>query len=193
MKTKEINNFSNAKVGDLVTDIVFGVGVIKNIDDGSNYPIKVNFNKTLVLYTTNGRHYVEEIRPRLYKGHLNLSISVESIDPFAELKKAYAEGKEIEVNDNYYGWVTIKSPNWDCDIKKYRIKPEKKYQPYTSLNLDLIGKTIKGNNSYYLIVSAFVNDSIIKYWFGTNINTAEHLFENYTFLDGTPIGELTND
>jgi hypothetical protein len=44
-------------------------------------------------------------------------------DPFAELKKAHAEGKTIQTLD-MHRWTDVVSPKWSVDPKFYRIKPE---------------------------------------------------------------------
>lgn len=44
----------------------------------------------------------------------------------AELIKAWADGAEIEVKTNMFGWATIDSPTWAGDAE-YRIKPKPKH------------------------------------------------------------------
>ena len=45
-------------------------------------------------------------------------------DPYAELKKAHADGKVIQVNHVADGWITCTKPNWLSDVDAYRVKPE---------------------------------------------------------------------
>lgn len=48
--------------------------------------------------------------------------------------QAYAEGKEIEIFDKTTKmWKTAMLPHFDCDPKKYRIKPEVKYRPFANV------------------------------------------------------------
>jgi uncharacterized protein YodC (DUF2158 family) len=50
-------------------------------------------------------------------------------DPYAELKKAHAEGKVIEFNPgDSHGW-RIQRLNWTAPVKCYRIKPEPTPEP----------------------------------------------------------------
>jgi len=47
----------------------------------------------------------------------------EQPDPYAELKKAHAEGKKIELFDGCE-WNDAVSPSWVCTPERYRIKPD---------------------------------------------------------------------
>lgn len=64
-------------------------------------------------------------------------------DPYAELKKAYAEGKTIQIFDLTNTWVDLKHvPKWKSSVDKYRIKPE--IDPYAELKKAYDeGKTIE--------------------------------------------------
>jgi len=62
----------------------------------------------------------------------------EEKDPYAELKKAYAEGKVIQMNfgtTKHPDWVDWVNPDWTNPITLYRIKPEseEKDDPYAEL------------------------------------------------------------
>lgn len=48
-------------------------------------------------------------------------------DPYAELKKAHAEGNKMEYFDGAH-WNPIDSPSWICSPNHYRIKPESTFQ-----------------------------------------------------------------
>jgi len=65
------NYFSNARVGDEVTDIVKGeCGIISSIYLDSNYPIEVEYGGRKVLYTINGKMWENDRFQRLfYKGY----------------------------------------------------------------------------------------------------------------------------
>lgn len=45
-------------------------------------------------------------------------------DLYAELKKAYAEGKTIQFKCDGNTWMDWPRPAWDCEPEAYRIKPE---------------------------------------------------------------------
>ena len=48
----------------------------------------------------------------------------EKPDPYAELKKAHAEGKVIQVRGALKHWYDIPEPQWNSPIERYRIKPD---------------------------------------------------------------------
>jgi hypothetical protein len=49
-------------------------------------------------------------------------------DPYAELKKAHAEGKVIQFVDDGDIWRDIDKPNWKLPVRDYRIKPTPPFQ-----------------------------------------------------------------
>jgi len=73
-----LNDFSNAKVGDLVTSIIYGKGIIVTIHDlkTSIYPICVNFTdkEKSTTYSICGRETEDDNIPTLYKGHIDFKI-----------------------------------------------------------------------------------------------------------------------
>ncbi|MDO5577041.1 MAG: hypothetical protein Q4F84_08175, partial [Fibrobacter sp.] len=77
-------------------------------------------------------------------GNLEHTNFISKTDPYAELKKAYAEGKKIQYLDNETReWTDVvgkpnfipRNSSWYIFIPKkpeeYRIKPEPKYRPWT--------------------------------------------------------------
>ena len=60
-------------------------------------------------------------------------------DPYAELKKAHAEGKTIQILTLTDEWVDCE-PYWDSDVKCYRVKPEPKTRRMTNKELAKIGE-----------------------------------------------------
>jgi len=69
-----INDFSDAKVGDLVTSIIYGKGKIIEIS-GDTYPIHVSFEiDNGSEYSVDGKELIIEIIPTLYKGHIDFKI-----------------------------------------------------------------------------------------------------------------------
>ena len=123
-----------------------------------------------------------------------------------EIMQAYEDGKAIEVS--CYGhneWEDTYDPSWDWRTFNYRVKPEEKYIPYENTaemvkdyckrtdNI-LIGSSIpiiwirdKNNKGAYLI-SAFYEKgvSLFNGQFGADL---EELFNNYAYIDGSPIGK----
>lgn len=83
-------------------------------------------------------------------------------------------------------WVDLhnKVVTWEED-SEYRFKPELEYVPFAFEDYELFfGKTIKSKDGsrIAMITSVSNNDS--------SPTQLEHLFDTYTFLDGTPFGKL---
>ena len=71
-------DFSNAKVGDKVFDILFGYGIIKSNDEWSSYPIQVQFDDYFETYLIDGRTREESIFPSLYYNKFEIKIPEEA-------------------------------------------------------------------------------------------------------------------
>lgn len=127
----------------------------------------------------------------------------ESRKKFAEVIKAWEDGKQIQFrrlrsND----WLNVSMPIWDLSVE-YRVKPEKKYRPYESpaeMIVDFIDRFKvncpsycepliwvkgKGTDNRYLVFAFCEN--------GIEFNDDEPLgfeplFDCYTYLDGSPVG-----
>lgn len=73
------HDFSNAKVGDLVTSLMYGHGVIETIDLNSPYPIFVKFYKDnggMYDYKGHDIHgFYDRLHfsPTLFKGHIDIN------------------------------------------------------------------------------------------------------------------------
>lgn len=126
-------------------------------------------------------------------------------DPNYEAKKAFNEGKKIQVETTTGEWVdiTAKEPVW-TEYVKYRVKPEavKKYRPYESsaemvkdfvnrfkvkypsYAKPLIWVGLKQRDCWFLITGIFSYSVKID---GT-LCMLENLFNSYTYLDGSPVG-----
>lgn len=117
--------------------------------------------------------------------------------------QAYAEGKTIQykVGDN---WKDITSKDWGYNpYCTYRIKPEKTYRPFKDVeecwqemqNHKPFGWLKHKKEEFFLAhietIDKFSDDNAIK---GANLfidgcwDDSETIFNNYTFLDGTPFG-----
>ena len=113
--------------------------------------------------------------------------------------QAYAEGKEIEIFDKTTKmWKTAMLPHFDCDSKKYRIKPESKHRPFKDaeecwtemLKHQPFGWLISQNGEVNSLIISIDNEGLV---IGDRNNgvmgfvTATDLFK-IKFADGTPFG-----
>ena len=124
----------------------------------------------------------------------------EELKEAAKVMEAYANGKEIQCNDNYLGngeWVTTDGPSFNWEKYAYRIKPEGEYRPFKSQD-ECFDEMMKHqpfgwfrstyNKSLFNIVG--INDNVIKI---TNTlykskETYDSAFICLEFVDGTPFG-----
>ena len=80
MKT-ETHDFTDAKVGDKVTCITYGIGTIINNRNSDAYPLIVMFaDKGKDVYTLDGRVMLDA-KPTLYHGHVEFTITTKPIRP----------------------------------------------------------------------------------------------------------------
>jgi len=109
---KETHDFSNAKVGDKVTCLVFGRGIISDIRHCDEYAITVKFNNDVYRrYATDGRYLLEH-NQCLYHGHVDFKIETTQVC-------SYKEGEWIAVSYGLnYDWfiVQFKSMSSDGDV-----------------------------------------------------------------------------
>ena len=116
--------------------------------------------------------------------------------------QAYAEGKVIECrtkpsaieDENVPNeWVETKEIGFWCDIE-YRIKPEPKYRPFANteecwtemLKHQPFGWVKDRNGSKFIIENVDSRGFVEVYDEGTC--SLNDVFENRTFVDGTPFG-----
>ena len=71
-KINPINDFSNAKIGDPVTSIRYGKGVIE--EDHQKDMIRIRFDTKLIVYYRDGLYNRTDVVPELYKGHGHFNI-----------------------------------------------------------------------------------------------------------------------
>lgn len=114
--------------------------------------------------------------------------------------KAFSEGKEIE--GLYKGtkspWFKIKDMNFNEGII-FRIKPEVKYRPFKNaeecwqemLKHQPFGWVKDGNGSAFVIEKVDSRSFVEVYDEGTC--TFKEVFEDFTFVDGTPFGVKTEE
>lgn len=71
------HDFSDAKVGDLVTSLRYGYGVIIKVSKSLTYPIIVQFikdyNTDIESCNYSGLEYEKDFAPTLFKGHIDIN------------------------------------------------------------------------------------------------------------------------
>ena len=71
-------DFSNAKVGDKVFDILYWDGEICDIDN-SQYPLCIKFENNIILwFQSNGKKYLDHLMPTLYHNKFDIQIPEEA-------------------------------------------------------------------------------------------------------------------
>lgn len=119
-----------------------------------------------------------------------------------KVMQAFVDGKDVEVL-NTDNWELVSNPSWSPNTK-YRIKPESSYRPFDNAK-ECIEEMKKHEPFGWVKSKPDVGDYCspiidIRYgsafnfiklrgsWMNTNI-----VFENYTFLDGSPFGVKVED
>lgn len=111
--------------------------------------------------------------------------------------QAFAEGKTIQVFNLYKErWEDINNPSWDAD--RYRIKPEPKYRPFK--DADECWEEMQKHRPFgwikpnigkeHYAITIVQHGEYINIKFNESFYTFQHIFERYTFVDGTPFGKL---
>ena len=110
----------------------------------------------------------------------------------ADLIIAWANGAIIQFKSRHGVWGNVlqNKPSWSIDTE-YRIKEEPQYVPFKKGDAySLVGKIVKRKTSAIVnLISAADESSIFcgKTWYNL-----EELFEQFTFADGSPCGELSS-
>lgn len=110
-------------------------------------------------------------------------------DPFMELKKAYAMGEDIQCRHKTIIdiWQDTDMPAWN-ESYEYRIKPKTKYVPFTFEDAELFMNRIliaKDKSRYGVIT--YAKDEVVV--IGRSSRSYKWLFDEFTFLDGSPCGK----
>lgn len=117
---------------------------------------------------------------------------------FLPIITALAEGKTIQVLNDYSVWVNITNPEFNRSASRYRIKPEPKYVPYSNKK-ELLKDSIKHggyvkhrfNNCFYFIESIY--DNVIEIPHKGNVSYQD-FFNEYTWADDdSPCGILMSE
>lgn len=119
----------------------------------------------------------------------------EEAGKLAVIANAYADGKKIEIWDSLKSqWVLDSDPSFAFFSNQYRVKPDPKYRPFKDaeecwqemLKHQPFGWLV--NLKYkYRVASRHVADNTITLSNGSSHKFSE-VFEEYTFVDGTPFG-----
>ena len=119
-----------------------------------------------------------------------------------KVMQAFVDGKDVEVL-NTDKWELVSNPSWSPNTK-YRIKPESKYRPFESAQ-ECIEELKKHEPFGWVKSKPDVGDycsPIIDIRYGSAFNfiklrgswlNINIVFENYTFLDGSPFGVKVED
>ena len=118
------------------------------------------------------------------------------------IMQAYADGKTIEMLCYNNEWKKVDEPSFKVDPKYYRIKPELKYRPFKTkeecwsemLKHQPFGWVIGGKDyeNFYHIEYVYscnpYNYHRVKLSQNDMSFNYEHMFRDFTFIDGSPFG-----
>ena len=118
------------------------------------------------------------------------------------IMQAYADGKTIEMLCYNDEWKKVDEPSFKVDPKYYRIKPEPKYRPFKTkeecwsemLKHQPFGWVIGGKDyeNFYHIEYVYscnpYNYHRVKLSQNDMSFNYEHMFRDFTFIDGSPFG-----
>ena len=108
-----------------------------------------------------------------------------------KVMQAFLDGKIVEycMRDEPDDFERLVNPIWDWSYCDYWIKEEPEYIPFDESDAGfLLGKI--GIDKKYLGKRFICEVSKNKVWFRDSWVYFQQLFEDYTFLDGTPCGKL---
>ena len=120
-----------------------------------------------------------------------------------ELKEAHKNGAKIQFRLDGKGWTDWENPKFDCQPSEYRIKP--KYRPFKDCDelIATLAKKIgykakantmpliwvRSNDGTTVCISSFGGKHTVGLsWFNTEAKDIREMFNNFTFLDGSPFG-----
>ena len=116
--------------------------------------------------------------------------------------QAFADGKTIEIYDGEWNTIPFKDPHFNCKPSCYRIKPEPKYRPFKTkeecwnemLKHQPFGwLKSKKNGRFHCIGEVCGSDEFETVYVALSTSeslsrSSDSMFEQYTFVDGTPFG-----
>lgn len=107
--------------------------------------------------------------------------------------EAFKNGADIQFLDYAGEWRDADKPLFRIDVK-YRVKPKQEYIPFDYSDAEyLIGKVVKSkdNKEISMIISFDLDNSdLLQITLGSSFISFYDLFQDYTFLDGSPCGKL---
>lgn len=119
-----------------------------------------------------------------------------------ELKEAHKNGAKIQFKLDGKGWTDWENPKFDCMACEYRIKPE--YRPFKDCDeliatwAKMMGYKAKENTMPLIWVKdcfgrtcnigGFDNKNGYVFLLERKGKNLSEMFEEYTFLDGSPFG-----
>lgn len=111
--------------------------------------------------------------------------------------QAFAEGKTIEFINDDGEWEEVDFPTWGKSFT-YRIKPEPKYRPFNSQEEcwqemqkhQPFGWVKEKTMGEYRQVVCIFNEKELMFNVASSFRefSSKMIFNNYTFIDGTPFG-----
>ena len=126
-----------------------------------------------------------------------------------DVMQAYANGKKIQrrllVSEEWFDWDSNNEPNWNWEDVDYRIKSEPTYRPYKNTDemiedfkrrfnakvppyaMPMIWVKRKDDSDFAKLITEFGYSCV---WLSVNPVgiTMSKLFQDYTYLDGSPCG-----
>ncbi len=108
----ETHDFTAAKVGDKVSHLIYGNGVIDSIDQGI-FPINVKFRDHNRTFGIDGDEYKSSSTPKLYHNHNTFQIIATPVSPYKDGEWiAVKHGEEWKLAQylgmENGGWATVR-------------------------------------------------------------------------------------
>ena len=116
-----------------------------------------------------------------------------------EVMQAYDRGEQIQLLNRVGIWVDIDMPEWNWELRDYRVKPKTKYVPFDTPEDFLAAQRAHGENVRYKIddelYHVYINNRcetiLVSHYghTGSIITNIVNMFDKYEFADGTPCGK----
>ena len=120
----------------------------------------------------------------------NEDVQYRVYDPYRELRKAFAAGKQIQHKiPAHPNWIDTYSPIWDANTE-YRIKPESEYKPFEftgGKGSSILGRKIKHKETGELYSIIYEGKNVVGVW-GRTISYKELLEDFVFFSSNEPCG-----
>ena len=126
---------------------------------------------------------------------------MEKIMSIGELKVAHADGAKIQFRMDGNRWVDVEEPVFDCPASHYRVKsqfrPFKDVAELTATWEKMMELKVRPNTMPLIwvksegvaeFITSFDEDGEVSLSYHTSPKSLERMFNDVTFLDGTPFG-----